>query len=53
VYTPNIGGFIEMGNKCISPEVGFAMGINSILQYGLAIPSEISAIGVMIGYWTQ
>ncbi|GFZ49955.1 hypothetical protein JCM24511_07358 [Saitozyma sp. JCM 24511] len=51
VYSPNIGGFIEMGNKYISPEVGFAMGINSILQYGLAIPAEISAIAVMIGYW--
>ncbi|GFZ47556.1 hypothetical protein JCM24511_05300 [Saitozyma sp. JCM 24511] len=28
VYTPNIGGFIEMGNKYILPEVRFAMGIS-------------------------
>lgn len=42
-----------MGNKNISPEVPFAMGISSILHYGLAIPSVISAIAVMIGYRTQ
>jgi amino acid transporter len=51
VYAPNIGGFIEMGNKYISPEAGFVMGINYILQTGLAIPSEITAAAVMISFW--
>ncbi|KAL6870404.1 amino acid permease/ SLC12A domain-containing protein [Trichoderma novae-zelandiae] len=51
VFAPNIGGFIEMGNKYIAPEAGFAMGINYILQTGLAIPSEITAAAVMISYW--
>lgn len=40
-----------MGNKYISPEAGFAMGINYILQTGLAIPTEIAAISIMITYW--
>lgn len=40
-----------MGNKYISPEAGFAMGINYILQTGLAVPTEISAISVMISFW--
>jgi amino acid transporter len=40
-----------MGNKYLSPEMGFAMGINYILQTGFAVPTEITAIAVMIGYW--
>lgn len=40
-----------MGNKYISPEAGFAMGINYILQTGLAIPTEITAAAVMISFW--
>ncbi|KAM0446866.1 hypothetical protein ACHAO4_009190 [Trichoderma viride] len=51
VYSPNIGGFIEMGTKYISPEAGFAMGINYILQTGFAVPTEITAAAVMISYW--
>ncbi|KAK5995396.1 putative amino-acid permease [Cladobotryum mycophilum] len=51
VFSPNIGGFIEMGNKYISPEAGFAMGINYILQTGITIPAEITATAVMISYW--
>ncbi|KAL1407165.1 hypothetical protein Q8F55_006579 [Vanrija albida] len=50
-YAPNIGGFIEMGNKYVDPAVGFAIGINYILQQGMSIPSELSAIAVMITYW--
>lgn len=40
-----------MGNKYLSPEMGFAMGINYILQTGFSIPAELSAIAVMISYW--
>ena len=40
-----------MGYNYISPAFSFAMAINYILQTGLAIPSEISAIAVMISYW--
>ena len=40
-----------MGNKYLSPEAGFAMGINYILQTGFAIPTEITAISVMISFW--
>ncbi|KAK7731103.1 hypothetical protein SLS53_008821 [Cytospora paraplurivora] len=51
VFAPNIGGFIEMGNKYLSPEIGFAMGINYILLTGFTVPTEITAIGLMIGFW--
>lgn len=40
-----------MGTKYISPEAGFAMGINYILQTGFAVPTEITAAAVMISYW--
>lgn len=50
-FAPNIGGFVEMGTKYVDPAMGFMMGINSILQYGFAIPSELSAIAVMISFW--
>ncbi|ROV94925.1 hypothetical protein VSDG_07116 [Cytospora chrysosperma] len=51
VFAPNIGGFIEMGNKYVSPEIGFAMGINYILLTGFTVPTEITAIGLMLGFW--
>lgn len=40
-----------MGERYVDPAFGFMMGINYILQCGMAIPSEMSAIAVMIGYW--
>ena len=40
-----------MGNTYIDPSAGFAMGINYILQTGLAIPSEGSAIASLATYW--
>lgn len=40
-----------MGSKYLSPEAGFAMGINYILQTGFAVPTEITAAAVMISYW--
>lgn len=40
-----------MGNKYIAPEAGFMMGINYILQTGLAIPTEVTACAVMISFW--
>ena len=42
-----------MGYNYVSPAFAFAMSINYILQTGLAIPAEISAIAVMIGYWDK
>jgi amino acid transporter len=50
-FAPNVGGFVEMGTKYVSPHWGFMMGINYILQTGMAIPSELSAIAVMLTYW--
>jgi amino acid transporter len=40
-----------MGTLYVSPQWGFMMGINYCLQTGMAIPSEISAIAVMISFW--
>lgn len=42
-----------MGNRYISPEMGFAMGINYILLTGFTVPTEITAIGNMIGFWDE
>ncbi|KAJ4386144.1 hypothetical protein N0V93_009037 [Gnomoniopsis smithogilvyi] len=53
VFAPNIGGFIEMGNRYVSPEMGFAMGINYVLLTGFTVPTEITAIGLMIGFWDE
>lgn len=53
MFAPNVGGFIEMGNKYISSEMGFAMGINYILLTGFTVPTEITAIGLMIGFWDE
>lgn len=42
-----------MGNKYLSPEMGFAMGINYVLLTGFTVPTEITAIGLMIGFWDE
>lgn len=42
-----------MGNKYVSPEMGFAMGINYVLQTGFTVPTEITAIGLMVGFWDE
>ncbi|WWC88923.1 uncharacterized protein L201_003838 [Kwoniella dendrophila CBS 6074] len=51
VFAPNVGGMTDFGNKYVDPAMGFMMGVNYILQVGLAIPAEMSAIAVMIGFW--
>lgn len=33
--------------------MGFAMGINYVLLTGFTVPTEITAIGLMIGYWDE
>lgn len=33
--------------------MGFAMGINYVLLTGFTVPTEITAIGLMIGFWDE
>ena len=42
-----------MGTRYVDPAMGFMMGINYILQMGFTIPTEATAIALMIGYWDR
>lgn len=50
-FRPTIGGFVEMGAMYVSPSFGFMMGVTYALKVGLSVPSEMSAIAVLIGFW--
>lgn len=50
-FRPTIGGFVEMGAMYVSPSFGFMMGFTYALKVGLSVPSEMSAIAVLIGFW--
>ncbi|WVR06753.1 hypothetical protein IAU60_003788 [Kwoniella sp. DSM 27419] len=52
-FAPNIGGIMAMGHNYVDPAYGVLMGVNYILQTGMAIPSEMSAIAVMLQYWDK
>lgn len=40
-----------MGAMYVSPSFGFMMGVTYALKVGLSVPSEMSAIAVLIGFW--
>ncbi len=42
---------MAMGHNYVDPAYGVLMGVNYLLQTGMAIPSEMSAIAVMLQYW--
>ncbi|WOO80864.1 putative amino-acid permease [Vanrija pseudolonga] len=52
-FAPNIGGFIEMGNRYIDPAYGAMMGLNYIFQVGIGVPAELSALASLVGFWDK
>lgn len=52
-FVPNVGGFIEMGSNYVEPAVGYTMAVSCMMQSCVCIPAEISAIGLLAGYWDK
>lgn len=52
-FTPNVGAFIEMGANYVDPAVAFCMSWACMMQSCVCIPAEISAIGLLAGYWDK
>ncbi|BEI86258.1 hypothetical protein CcaverHIS002_0605450 [Cutaneotrichosporon cavernicola] len=50
-FAPNVGAYIEMSRVYIGPAEGFAHAVNVMLQVTVGMPSEISAVAVLMTYW--
>ncbi|CAE6441249.1 unnamed protein product [Rhizoctonia solani] len=48
---PVSGGFMHYASRFIDPAVGFALGINYWYCWGIALPVELTAAGIVIQYW--
>ncbi|KAG9123387.1 hypothetical protein FRC07_015006 [Ceratobasidium sp. 392] len=48
---PVSGGFVHYASRFIDPAVGFALGVNYWYCYGIALPVELTAAGIVIQYW--
>ncbi|BEJ15093.1 hypothetical protein CspHIS471_0408600 [Cutaneotrichosporon sp. HIS471] len=52
-FKPNVGAYIEMGATYVDPAVAFCMSWACMMQSCVCIPAEISAIGLLAGYWDK
>ncbi|KAN0105057.1 putative amino acid permease [Hyaloscypha variabilis] len=50
---PVTGSFVRHAELLVDPALGFAIGWNVVYGTYLSIPSEISAVVVLIGFWTE
>lgn len=42
-----------MGSNYCDPSVGYCMAVSCMLQSCIAIPTEVSAVGLLAGYWDK
>ncbi|KAH8895327.1 putative arginine permease [Thozetella sp. PMI_491] len=49
---PMPGGQFALGDRFVSPEMGFAMGWLFWYNYIVVLPAEISAAAVLVSFWT-
>ncbi|KAM0420299.1 hypothetical protein ACHAPT_011960 [Fusarium lateritium] len=53
VLMPVSGGFIRMAGKWVDDALGFMVGWNFFLYQALVIPFEITALSVVLSYWSD
>lgn len=53
VYMPSEGGFIRMAGRWVDESFGFMAGWNFFLYEALLIPWEISALNLVLTYWSD
>jgi amino acid transporter len=53
VYMPVSGGFIRMAGKWVDDALGFMVGWNFFLYQVVIIPFEITALSLVLSYWSD
>lgn len=53
VWMPVSGSFVRMGSKWVDESFGFMLGWNFFLYEACLIPWEISALGLVLGFWSD
>nr|CAC67419.1 amino acid transporter [Uromyces viciae-fabae] len=50
---PITGSFVHYASRFVDPALGFALGWNYWYCYAITLPTEITAAGIVIQYWTK
>lgn len=53
IYMPVSGGWIRLGTPWVDDALGFMMGWNFFLYQGLIIPFEITALNLVVTFWSD
>lgn len=53
VLMPVSGGFVRMAGQWVDEALGFMVGWNLFFYEALLIPFEITALGVVLSYWSD
>jgi amino acid transporter len=53
VYMPVAGGFVRLSGHWVDDALGFMVGWNFFLYEALLIPFEISALNLVMSYWSD
>jgi amino acid transporter len=53
ILYPVSGGFVRMAGKWVDDAFGFMAGWNFFLYEALIVPFEITALGLVISYWSD
>lgn len=52
-FEPNVGAYIEMCHNYIDPAAGYMVAFNAMLQGTIAVPTEVTAVGLLATYWDK
>ncbi|TBU42272.1 amino acid transporter [Dichomitus squalens] len=50
-FLPNVGGVVGLADLYVDPALGFSLGWASWYNWAIALPTEIVAAAVIIGFW--
>lgn len=53
IFMPVSGSWVRMGSKWVDEALGFTAGWNFFLYEAILIPFEISALNLVLGYWSD
>lgn len=53
IFMPVSGSWIRMGSKWVDEALGFTAGWNFFLYEAILIPFEISALNLVLQYWSE
>ena len=51
-FLPISGSFVTYASRFVDPALAYSLGWNYWLQWAISLPSELSAVSIIMGFWS-